>query len=180
MRNGFTAIWILFLPAGASIAQAQSSVPTAEAPSIVPSIWFIYAVIGVVFVAAFVVLAFIRASIEHSSFSLGDALSEEAQVTVMDKDQAGNQFPRIGPDGKPVMMTALVGSTSRVIALMGALVILVLFIGFGVSVMFYFAAGEGVPRDVDKVVNFMLAGLTLFAPYAVNKFASIFDLIRRP
>lgn len=34
---------------------------------------------------------------------------------------------------------------------------------------------QGAPKDTEEVIRFLVAGLTLFAPYAVNKFASLFQ-----
>jgi len=121
--------------------------------------------------AALVAMLIVRASISGSSFSLGEALSEEAELTATDKDGQ----PIADASGKPVTISRLVGSTSRVIALMGSIVLMVLFIGFGSFVLYYFGTGQGVPKGTDDVVHFLVAGLTLFAPYAVNKFASLFE-----
>jgi hypothetical protein len=94
----------------------------------------------------------------------------------MQKDASGRETPTIGSDGKPLMVTVLVGSSSRVIALAGSIALIFMFVGFGVFVMFYFATGQGAPKDMDKIIQFLIAGLTLFAPYIVNKFSSLFDI----
>jgi hypothetical protein len=44
----------------------------------------------------------------------------------MEKYAAGHEVPRIGSDGKPVTMTVMVGSISRVIALLGTIALMVL------------------------------------------------------
>jgi hypothetical protein len=119
--------------------------------------------------------AYVRNALSSSTFSLGEALSEEAALSVMEKDAMGNKIPKLSADGKPLVATVLVGSTSRVIALAGSIMLLLLFMGFGVFVLYYFALGQGVPKDINKVVTFLLSGLTLFAPYLVNKFSSLFD-----
>lgn len=31
------------------------------------------------------------------------------------------------------------------------------------------------PDDIDRIVDFLVAGMTLFAPYVVNKFSSLFE-----
>jgi hypothetical protein len=136
-----------------------------------PPAWFVYAVIGLIVLAALVAMLIVRASISTSTFSLGEALSEEAEVTATDKDGQ----PIADNSGKPVTITKLAGSTSRVIALMGSIVLMVLFIGFGSFVLYFFGTGQGVPKGTDEVVRFLVAGLTLFAPYAVNKFSSLFE-----
>jgi hypothetical protein len=169
----------MFVIVNAALAQAPAPASTAEAAVAQPATWFVYGVIIIVFVATLVALLFVRMAVEESTFSLGDALSEEGQATVMDKDAAGHDAPRIGSDGKPMIMTVMVASISRVIALLGTIALVILFIGFGTFVLYYFGTGQGVPKDLDKVVNFLLAGLTLFAPYVVNKFSSLFDPLGR-
>ena len=57
------------------------------------------------------------------------------------------------------------------------LLILMMFLGFGAISLFSFASTGTVPESLDQVVHFMLAGLTLFAPYAVNKFSKMFENI---
>lgn len=172
MGHGLFALLVIFTLAGVQAAQAQ------DAALVPPDKWFVYTVIIVVFVIAFVVLGIVRAAVANSNFSLGDALSEEAEVTAMEKDAAGNAVPRIGNDGKPVTITVMTASVSRVIAFLGTLALLVLFIGFGTFVMYYFATGQGAPKDLDKIINFLIAGLTLFAPYVVNKFSGLFDTLQ--
>jgi hypothetical protein len=36
-----------------------------------------------------------------------------------------------------------------------------------------------VPDSLERVVNFLVSGMTLFAPYVVNKFASLFQGLPR-
>ena len=57
----------------------------------------------------------------------------------------------------------------------GMIVILLLFIGFGVFALFSFAKTGNMPESMDNVVDFLLAGLTLFAPYVVNRFSNLFE-----
>ena len=58
---------------------------------------------------------------------------------------------------------------------MGMIAILFLFIGFGVFALFSFGSLGSLPGSMNEVVKFLVAGLTLFAPYFVNKFASLFQ-----
>ena len=37
------------------------------------------------------------------------------------------------------------------------------------------AVQGSLPESIDKVVDFLIAGLTLFAPYVVNKFSTVFE-----
>ena len=63
---------------------------------------FIYGVIIVVFVIALISFGVIRAAVANSKFSLADALSEDAELTILTKDSAGNEVPTLGQDGKPL------------------------------------------------------------------------------
>ena len=53
-------------------------------------------------------------------------------------------------------------------------VILLMFLGFGIFSIYSFAK-TGVMPNTENIVNFLVAGLTLFAPYLVNQFASLFE-----
>ena len=54
-------------------------------------------------------------------------------------------------------------------------VILLLFLGFVSVFMYRFAETGEAPAGTADAVKFLVAGLTLFAPYLVNKFASVFE-----
>jgi len=176
MRQTLSLVIIFML---AVITAVQAQAPGDNPVLVRPPTWFVYGVIIVILAAAFIALLLVRMAIEESRFSLGDALSEEGKANVMEKDVAGHDTPRIGSDGKPMTMTVMVASISRVIALLGTIALMVLFIGFGTFVMYYFGTGQGVPKDLDKVVTFLVAGLTLFAPYVVNQFSKLFDPLGR-
>lgn len=136
-----------------------------------PGDLFVFAVIIVVFIGALLAIAFVRAAVAQTNWSLADALSEEAEVTAIDK--ATGQPIREGD--KEVMVTDLRASSSRLIAFMGMLVILLMFLGFGTFAMYWFAKTGKMPEGMNDVINFLVAGLTLFAPYVVNKFSSLFE-----
>jgi hypothetical protein len=165
---------------GAAIAVAFMIVPglclADDATKIpVPEPWFIYGVIIVVFVGAIVAILLIRAAVYTTTWSLADALSEEVEITAMTTDAAGQQLPTLDAAGKPVMVTVLRASSSRLIALMGMVAIMLMFLGFGAFILYQFGAGGKMPTDVDLVIKFLVAGMTLFAPYVVNKFSSLFE-----
>ena len=139
-----------------------------------PGPWFIYTVVVVVLIGSLLTLALIRAALSDSTWSLADALSEEVEVTAMDKGDPGK--PQMDKTTeKPVMITEMRASSSRLIALMGMMVILLMFVGFGVFVLYSFGKTGKLPDSIDKVVHFLLAGLVLFAPYVANKFATMFE-----
>lgn len=134
----------------------------------------IYAVISVIFLGSLISVALIRSALSDSKWSLADALSEEAKVSSLEADGNGGFKPRLDAAGNPVMITELRASSSRMIALVGMMVILLMFLGFGIFAVYSFSK-TGVMPDTENITNFLIAGLTLFAPYLVNQFAAIFE-----
>src|SRR5262245_39750051 len=128
-------------------ASAQESVPPATGPT-VPN-WIIYVVLAPVIVALLAAFTAMRRQTNGPRWSISDALSGEATIT----DSAGRNI------------TELRASASRFIALVGTIVILALYLGFGLFVLYDFAAGGVVPASIDTASKYLLTGLTLFAPY---------------
>lgn len=117
-------------------------------------------------VAALVLsLAFVRGGLRRPTttgqvWSLADATSEESTIT---------------RDGTPT--TVMTASTSRLIALYGMLVILIVYLSTATIVLWDLAATGRSPSGLDKVMNFMLGGVSLFAPYAANQVRAAFESI---
>ncbi|MEB3350181.1 MAG: C39 family peptidase [Cyanobacteriota bacterium] len=65
-------------------------------------------------------------------------------------------------------------SSSRLIAMAGMLVILLLYLGFGVFALYNFGMTCTMPASTSAVTGFLYSGLTLFAPYIANKFSNVF------
>lgn len=123
----------------------------------------------------------IRAALNKANWNLGDALSEEVEISDVttnagskEEATAVESKPAKSDEVKPPMVTVMRASISRLIALMGMMVILFIFIGFGVFSLYSYAFTGEMPDSTDKVIQFLTGGLTLFAPYLVNKFAGIF------
>ena len=148
-----------------------------------PHIFWQVAIPAVTFVAALMSILSVRGALLKTNWSLADALSEETQLSyyieTTTTDAAGNKVTvkdvAKDKDGKPALITELRASTSRVIALMGMMVILFLFVGFGVFAMFSFGATGALPDSMNSLIKFLVSGMTLFAPYVVNKFSSLFS-----
>jgi len=120
----------------------------------------VYFVIGILFFAMIAIgVALARLLRRAPQWSLADALSEEADLA----------------DGG-VARTVLAASTSRLIAFLGMIAILGLFLGFGAFVLWGVAETGHVPEDSDEFSKYLFGGATLFAPYIVNKFASAFSI----
>ena len=165
----------------AALAASAASLTIAQTWS-APGTVALYLVPGLALLGILVSLGSIKVALNKTSWSLADALSEEAQVsyykeTTEEKDGKKVTTRELVRDneGKPFLVTEMRASTSRVIALMGMMAILFMFVGFGVFALFSFGSNGVLPDSIDRVVKFLLAGLTLFAPYLVNKFASLFQ-----
>ena len=167
--------FILLLTSVPAWAQDPPAAPPMPWPA--PSPWFVYTVILVVLIGSIVALLMIRAALGASHWSLADAMSEGIDVTATVKNAQGNLEPKLDASGKPLMATELRASSSRLIALMGMMGILLMFIGFGSFSLYAFALTGTVSAQIDKVIYFLMSGMTLFAPYVVNKFSSIFQAL---
>lgn len=162
-------------PAAATPADAtQPDATKAEPAWVAPKPWFIYTVIGIVLIGSIYALLLIRAALANSKWSISDALSEETAVTAT-KTVNGTEEPMLDANQQPVTISEMRASTSRLVALLGMIVIVMMFLGFGTFALFEFAVTGNMPKSIDNVVNYLLAGLTLFAPYVANKFSSIFS-----
>jgi len=118
------------------------------------------------FVIGSIILALVAAGVGvarrlHNApqWSLADALSEEADLA-----DAG------------AARTILTASTSRLIAFLGMIAILGLFLGYGVFVLWGVAETGHAPESSGEFSKYLLGGVTLFAPYVVNKFAAAFSI----
>ncbi|MBI5937728.1 MAG: hypothetical protein HY850_07765 [Betaproteobacteria bacterium] len=173
------------MPTPSVTATATQAAPAAAAPAadndtakpepawVAPKPWFVYAVVGIVLIGSLYALILIRAALVNSKWSLSDALSEETAVTAIETVN-GVEKPMLDANQQPLTITEMRASTSRVVALMGMIVIIMMFLGFGTFALFEFAMTGNMPKSIDNVVNYLLAGLTLFAPYVANKFSTMF------
>ncbi len=142
----------------------------------VPPQWFVYTVIGLVVGGSIIAMLLIRRALGNSNWNLGDALSEDVEISNVTTDAEGNEKVKLVED-KPTTVIVMRASISRLIAFMGMMVILFIFIGFGVFSLYSYAFTGEMPDSTDKVIQFLTGGLTLFAPYVVNKFAGVFESI---
>lgn len=129
-----------------------------------------WVIISVVLLATLIGLFSIKVAISNSQWSLADALSEEIEITALDE----HEQPKF-ENGKPMMYTTKCASASRLIALMGMIVILLIFFGFGLSAIFRFTDTGKMPEGIMDILKFLGGGMTLFAPYVINKFSGIFE-----
>lgn len=148
--NVFSAFPAIDLSA---ITSARLGLPLARVAA--PNLDLVYAIGAAVAALSLLALWLIRARLVRSpGWSLGDALSEEVDLT---NDQ-----------GVPIRV--LRASSSRLIAFAGLMVMLFMYFGFGMFLLYYFGTGQKVPTTLmDNLQKFMVAGVAMFTPYAVNQ-----------
>lgn len=151
--------------------------------------WFQYFIFILMTLVLLVLVKLIFSRLAASNWDLGEALSEEADLSRQANANAnapnqpaaaaiaaggaaqvaGAAAGVVAMTGKPV----LVASTSRLIALVGMLVLIVYFIALAYYTVWALlnCTKMSAAEDVKLV---LYAGAALFAPYAVNKFADVF------
>jgi hypothetical protein len=170
----FLCIVVFALPAFAqSASQSTPSTqaaaplpPPAPAPSPLPPP-LVYGILIVVYALTFIgiigainALARRPAAPGERGWRLSDALSEEGDIT--------------GPGGGK--QTVMLASSSRLIALLGMIVIMALFLGVGTVVIWDLAESNTTPA-LDGILRYFLAGAGLFIPYSINQIRSGFESI---
>jgi GH24 family phage-related lysozyme (muramidase) len=134
----------------------------------------VYAITMIVGLGTFIGLFLVKRSLTKEGWSLANALSEPTRLTIpvdgRSSESAGMTI-RSG-DGTPIAMTLLEASSSRMIATLGGLAILMLYMGFGIFALYSFGLTCQLPPSISAVSTFLLSGLSLFAPYAANKIST--------
>jgi hypothetical protein len=138
--------------------------------------------IFIVIISAFLMvglLVFVLGRLKNAGdkWSIADALSEEVEVGTTEKDP-NTKLPIKNNEGNIAMTSEMKASSSRLIALLGLIAILALYVGAGLSVIYEFALNHTVPSGTKDIAQFFLYGLVMFAPYAVNKVTSMFDAFK--
>lgn len=157
--------------AAAAAPAAASPSPAASAPGTTPgkpaplanseepssSAFQFVAFIMTAFAAA-ALIVFVRALSRSTTWSLGDAISEEA----------GSQ-PSLPPGMRPVM----VASASRTIALFGLFMTMSTMLGVGYYIVWALFHGRDL-SGLEKITPFFYGSAAIFAPYAVNQMKEAF------
>jgi hypothetical protein len=132
------------------------------------AVWFTpkmavgYILIGVILLGTTIAILSIRDILATSKWSLADALSEQSTVTVDDPANPGQKIIR--SDSK--------SSMSRLIAMMGMMAILILYICIGCACVWSLTQDGKFPESALQGAAFLTSGVSLFIPYVVNKAAS--------
>ena len=177
------ALAALALPAAAQQAQGgQVSEACATMPQPVVAL-----VVLAVLVAVVLCLNQIGLLLQRSRWSLANALSEvielkvpvdaawtasqgDLQASLESRRAAGN-----APTAEaPTLLRVLEPSSSRLIALVGMVVILLMYVGFGLFALYTFGLTCQMPASTGSVTSFLYSGMALFAPYVANKVSEVF------
>ena len=152
-------VGVLLSPAVAWAQQTGGPAPANFGVSKETVFWASFVIMTLILGFAFV---FITVGLLRSqNWFLGDALSEEA-------DNQPNPLP---PGVKPVM----VASSSRLMAVLGLLNILGVFLGFGYYFLYAAFAGTVNLADMKSVIYYLFSGAVMFAPYLANQLQSAFS-----
>lgn len=183
--------------ASASASASTATKATTTATTAAPSTQIVFtvsadeiAVVAIIFVYAVAItsgsIAWRALSKPDSGWSLGRALSETDQISATPTPpthegdgaagkggaEAGGaqppqaQAPASPPSGE--LQTILVPSTSRLIAFLGLLIMLSLYLGGGTVAIWNIAHNVEVGW-FDKFTGFLYSGIVLFAPYLANQ-----------
>ena len=164
-----SAISRVCIPLAAAAAVLTPTMACADNTTFQPNESFVTVVVALIFVLTVLALVWFRNAMISAkpAWSLADALSEDVATTAVDANG-----PRFDANNKAMMVTELKASSSRLIAFIGAIVSVFLFLGFGIFSLYQFGMTGSMP-GVGDVLKFLAAGSTLFVPYAVNKLSSL-------
>ncbi|PLR41766.1 hypothetical protein CYR55_02790 [Chimaeribacter californicus] len=131
-------------------------------------------IIGFVTLFLVVTLKIIRRSLADSNWKMSEAISEpegSPVAPIAPGEPTGEATAVItAAPVKPVM----VASSSRLIALIGGIILAAMYLGTGYYMLFaIFYLPEEV-KNIDDINQFFVMGMTLFSPYAVNKLSTMF------
>ncbi|WP_177205223.1 hypothetical protein [Burkholderia sp. WP9] len=135
-------------------------------------------------ISFFAILIVARSLTRDPSWSLAAALSEEAIVSKPPPEPITTTT--VQPDGtreqvvshEPADYSVLAGSTSRIIAVFGMIVILAMFLGFGAIAMWrYGVDGDASEAAMTGMMKYLFGGIALFVPYAFNQIQKCFSVL---
>jgi hypothetical protein len=114
-------------------------------------------------VVMFIGLLIVIKTLRVQKWSLATALSEEASLPEGTPTPAAGQAPPMVP------------SSSRLIALIGMIVLGTFFIAVGFYVVLQLYSGQPIDK-ANAAWGFFASGATLFLPYGANKLSSAFQI----
>ena len=180
--------WIALLLFGLALPAASQEV-TNTADGLCRSMGpeLVMAISGGILILVFVILGLIYWRLQNGGWSLANAASEPTVLRIpLDANWAQSQGDKqslsgmSNPKGPVVSLTLMEASSSRLIALVGMVAILLIYVGFGVFSLYSFGLTCQMPASTVAVSTFLYSGLTLFAPYVANKVSGLLQPLRTP
>lgn len=118
-----------------------------------------YILVGVILVGTTMAILSIRDILATSTWSLAEALSETTGTTIDAPDGLG----------KTITKTVSKSSMSWLIAMMGMMAILILYICIGYACVWSLTQEGKFPDSALQGAAFLTSGISLFVPYIANK-----------
>ena len=182
--------WSALVVLSATLPLAAQQAPSAD-PPLDPSLCRSMGSAGVLAVVTFVMVGCLLFFIQldrrlgREGWSLARALSEPTAKLLASAPMSDvllttkpSKTSRSTGGSGSTAMPLLEPSSSRLIALLGMIVILLLYLGFGIFSLYSFGMTCQMPAAAASVTGFLYAGLTFFAPYIANKFSTLFQPFR--
>ncbi len=139
-----------------TVKDTTKSIPQKPTPMPWSTAWLI-GVAALVLVAYGIAIGSLLGASKNNKWSLAAALSEEVET------KANN-----------VVSTKPVASSSRLIAFLGLIGILGIFLGTGFYMLWSLFSKGTVVGELDKISKFLAVGGTIFVPYLANQLKDIF------
>ena len=105
---------------------------------------------------------------------LVEALSEESEET----ETTTTTDPKTGTPVTKKVENKMVLSSSRLIAFLGLIGILGMFLGTGLYTLYALFSDKPIP-DLEKIASFLTVGAVIFAPYVANQLKGIFSPFKK-
>jgi hypothetical protein len=121
-----------------------------------------YILICVILVGTTIAILSIRDALANTTWSLAQALTEQTVVTIDDPNHAGQK----------ISQTVSKSSMSRLIAMMGMMAILILYVCIGCACVWSLTQNGKFPDSALQGAAFLTSGVSLFVPYIANKATS--------
>lgn len=154
----FSGIWSNLSLAEDTVKQIHSTWSTLDEK-------FVYGLCGLLFLMVIISFGVLHWDLTKADrWSLSDALSEPMNMTPLD---ATGQ-PLLDKLDKPIEIMQLKNSTSRLIALLGGVCLIFIFVGFSCIALCEYAF-TGTIEGLDEIWKFLLGGATIFIPYVSNR-----------
>lgn len=191
--------WLPWAVAGFSLPAAAQELEGGMASQVCRSMGpaAVLGICAITLIGTFVGLLSVGRRLRREGWSLANALSEPTRLTIpLDSRWSQSQGDREaeqatpagigligaqpGQQGSPMALTILEASSSRLIALLGSIALLLIYLGFGIVALYSFGLTCQMPASTSAVTSFLYAGLTLFAPYVANKVSGILKPVLAP